>query len=173
MLGVTILKHMPLSEPGRQWNTAEEMSTFKSWWTLPVLLALAGVLLSVFLENVGPVRYEGRVVAPSVTTHDGTTTARVSWFDQNGTGRHAIIEIPDPEASAVTIAVSGDEVRAIEGSFLWPHPFFVAILGGVGVLLGVVVRFSLAGSGYVRGTGKPGESAPEDVREDRGFYWRG
>ncbi|MFH2071654.1 MAG: hypothetical protein ABIJ75_02260 [Actinomycetota bacterium] len=149
------------------------MSPFKSFWTLPVLLALAGVLLGAFLENAGPARYEAWVVTPTVATQDGTTTARVSWMDQNGTFRHAIIEIPDAEASTVKIAVSGDEVKALEGSVLWPHPFFVAILGGAGLLLGVAVRFSLAGFGYVRGTGEPGESAPEDVREERGFYWRG
>ena len=146
---------------------------FKSWWTLPVVLALAGVLLSVFLENVGPVRYEAWVIAPAVATGDGTATARVSWRDEGGTFRHADIEIPDPVASTVTIAVSGSEVRALTGSFLWPHPFLAAILGGVGVLLGIVVRLSLAGYGYIRGTGQPGETAPEDVREDHGFYWRG
>jgi hypothetical protein len=148
-------------------------SPFKSWWMLPVVLALAGVLLSVLLENVGPVRYEARVVAPSVTTRDGTTTAQVAWRDQNDTLRHAVVELPDADASTVVIAVSGDEVKALEGSFLWPHPAAAAIFGGVGLLLGIVVRLSLAGHGFVRGTGMPGESAPEDVREDRGFYWRG
>jgi hypothetical protein len=140
---------------------------------LPVVLALAGVLLSVLLENLGPVRYEARVVAPTVTTRDGTTTAQVSWRDRNGIIRNATIEIPDPEAPTVTIAVSGDEVRALDGRFLWPNPVLTAILGGVGLLMGIVVRLSLAGHGYVRGTGKPGESTPGEVREDRGFYWRG
>jgi hypothetical protein len=138
-----------------------------------VALALAGVALGVLLENLASVRYEARVVAPTVATRDGNTTAQVSWRDHDGIVRHAVIEIPDPEASTVTIAVSGDEVRALRSPILWPNPVFIAVLGGVGLLLGIVVRLSLAGYGYVRGTGLPGESTPEEVREDRGFYWRG
>ncbi len=51
----------------------------------------------------------------------------------------------------------------------WPDYVLVASLG---FLLGLVVRATLDGYGYVRGDGEPGSKPEVPVGEERGFYWR-
>jgi hypothetical protein len=51
----------------------------------------------------------------------------------------------------------------------WPDYLLVSMLG---FLLGLVVRATLDGYGYVRGTGEPGSKPEVAVGEERGFYWR-
>ena len=51
-------------------------------------------------------------------------------------------------------------------------PTLVVSVAGIAALLGFVVQHTVRGFGYVPGTGKPGQTNPTEVAEDRGFYWR-
>ncbi len=51
-------------------------------------------------------------------------------------------------------------------------PALMLSAAGVAALLGAVVQSTLRGFGYIPGTGKPGQTNPVEVAEDRGFYWR-
>lgn len=51
----------------------------------------------------------------------------------------------------------------------WIDYLVVALLG---FALGLVVRSTLDGHGYVRGDGEPGSKPEVPVGEERGFYWR-
>ena len=51
-------------------------------------------------------------------------------------------------------------------------PTLAASVAGIAALLGFVVQYTVRGFGYVPGTGKPGQTNPTEVAEDRGFYWR-
>jgi len=114
----------------------------RSWWCLPVALAFGGLTISLLLANVGPEKCEAWVSGPIIATPDGATAARVGWRDGNGESHFAFIEIPNSEAPRLSIVVSGDEVRALEGWLIWPNPVTVATLAAVGALLGIVIRFS-------------------------------
>ena len=49
---------------------------------------------------------------------------------------------------------------------------FMAVVAGGAFLVGFVVDLSRRGFGYVRGTGRAGETNPDELAESRGFYWR-
>ena len=47
------------------------------------------------------------------------------------------------------------------------------VLGAVtGAVFGGIVIATLAGFGFIPGTGQPGQSEPREVQERHGFYWR-
>lgn len=51
-------------------------------------------------------------------------------------------------------------------------PTLTVSVAAIAALLGFVVQYTVRGFGYVPGTGKPGQTNPIEVAEDRGFYWR-
>ena len=102
--------------------------------------------------------------------------ASIEWRNPNGSTRTAEVELPDPSYSVgqeVNITVDPEGGASLAQPAGPERTVATAVGGVVGALLGGVVVASLAGFGFVRGTGRAGESTSEDVREERGFYWRG
>lgn len=69
---------------------------------------------------------------------------------------------PETEDSAAMVA--SEPLELTVGSAL--------VVIGFGLLLGLVVTLSVNGFGFVPGTGRTGETDPEEIHESRGFYWR-
>ena len=113
----------------------------------------------------------------SRTLIDGETVARIEApapFDSSSVFIAEVV-LPDEYRTANTVPVRVLSDRSVEvgdQSFRLPEIGLLAIVALMGALLGLVVVNNLSGFGFVKGTGRPGESQPADVREDRGFYWR-
>lgn len=145
-------------------------------WALPILFALAAIGLTLVYLNVWAGPIEAQVQPSMVRFENGELRALVRWpVKPDGNFRQRDIAISEEylDARVVPIRIVGDdEVKVVSRGVQWPSWQVVLVVGAFGALTGLVIALTLAGFGFVRGTGESGSMTREDVREDRGFYWR-
>ncbi len=150
-------------------------SGYASKW-LPIAFPIIALLSLVIVSLIQPEPVYGSVLSVR-EGHQGTLYAKVEFTHPESS--ETVVEIV-----VLPVPYSGDQTIP-----LWPgndwNPPMVGLFGrieltpalmlsvaGVATLLGVVVQLTVRGFGYVPGTGKPGQTDPIEVAEDRGFYWR-
>lgn len=130
-----------------------------------------GVLFAVQLAQPDPITAE--VIRPiAAGSDDSPRPYLVRWTDSEGT-QEGVVFIPEryAEASTAPILIHTSTLEPYVTDGTWPLAAY-STAATLGLLLGLVVSFSVDGFGYVRGTGQVSETPDLDVAEDRGFYWR-
>lgn len=145
-------------------------TTKRVWWVLPPLFAVLAVGVAFIAPNLSSSTIDARIVR---VIDDDRVLLR--WSEPNGDIRQLEATVPREYAGleVVPIRLTGnDEVEIGSPGLRGLSWQAIAVVGGLAAFLGLVVAYSLAGYGFVRGVGEPGSMTPEEVREDRGFYWR-
>lgn len=139
------------------------------------LFAVTGLILLAWLQ---PDPIIGEVLRVREVNSE-TRVATVEYADTTGPRSVTIVE----ELELPTAHWDSEEVPIWPGNESQPAriglfgrirvtPTLIGLTAGIAALLGKVVEMTHRGFGYVRGSGKPGETRPVEVAEDRGFYWR-
>lgn len=143
---------------------------------LPIVfaaLALGGLFILVLLQ---PEPVYGTVLSVR-EGNDGEMYATVEYVDpQSGETVVDSLLFPLQHLDAETVPVwpgnGGNQPQIGAFGRVELTPTLAVSVAGIAALLGFVVQFTVRGFGYVPGTGKPGQTNPTEVAEDRGFYWR-
>lgn len=151
----------------------------RSKWTqavgIPLLFVVLAVGLLVILINLGsPIM--ATVDRSTMTTINGETHAHITWDQDGARPRARTVVLPHQylDAAQVPIIVLPNGAVEVGGrtGLELPSVTVALVTAIIGAMLGIVVRNTIRGYGYVRGTGESGSMGPVDVSEDRGFYWR-
>jgi hypothetical protein len=142
------------------------------WLVIPIGFAVlaVGVMLLVDLSRPDPVM--ATVVDMDLIGMNGRTAADVECMTDGGTPRSEYLVIPEQYRGndVVPLIVHEDGTVAIDdGDF---EPWLYVAVGIIAFGLGLTMEQSLRGFGYVRGTGRVGETPDLDVGESHGFYSR-
>lgn len=145
---------------------------------LPLSFALITVVALLLVAWLQPEPVIGEVLSVREGA-DGVFHATVRFQKSTDAGFETVVEsmvLPPRHIGAETVPVwpgndwSRPEIGLV--GFVEVSPPFVAWAAAAAALLGFVVMLTNRGAGYVPGTGEPGQTRPELVAEDRGFYWR-
>lgn len=141
-------------------------------WLLAVPALAVGALL--WLGQL-PEPFTGEIVGSSVSEADDGFAGDVRWVDGDGVRRVGSFTLTGEQVASGTVLLVDPEnqLRVFDPSLdKGPSALTLAVTAGIGLLFAVVVLAAVRGYGFVRGTGRPGEMAPDEVEESRGFYWR-
>ena len=148
------------------------MSRMKGWLFIPLGFALVAVATTFLVDKSQPDPVMAAVVDVDLIGMNGRTAADVEWVTDGGLPRSEYLVIPEQYRGndVVPLIVNEDGTVAIDdGTF---GPWLYLAVGIIAAGLGLTVELSLRGFGYVRGTGRVGETPDLDVSESHGFYWR-
>ena len=136
----------------------------KTRWTVLSVVGLA-LLATLVLDLAQGEAFDG---TPdwSRTTVDGHGQVSV-WVEWEGDSGFVVFPESMRGQETLPIRVSGDSAHID-----WINSSTYLLAGAIGLLLGLVVDFSLRGHGYVRGKGGVSETPDLNVGEERGYYWR-
>lgn len=152
------------------------MPSSASWWIVAVFAGL-GVIAFVLANGLQAGPTDAEILAESaVDVGNGEVEVRIEWsfLATPQTTEFETVRIPASALDTESVPIW----RLPDGAFTLDDPTHhlgpgdYAMGAVLGALLGFVVVSTLRGYGYVRGTGEPGSMTTNEVREDRGFYWR-
>ncbi len=149
----------------------------RSWvpvWLVGVPVVAVLVLWSF---NRPPETFTADVVESSVEPTDaGLVVADVTWTDEDGVRRTRTFEVTSDLVASGSVSLvaspSGEVDIATPARQAGPSGVLFVITAMIGLAFAVVVLAALRGFGYVRGTGRYGDTSPDDVKESNAFYWR-
>ncbi len=159
-------------------RSAEKANTgYASSW-LPLWFAVLFALGISIVALLQPDPIIGDVLAVR-ESNDGVVHATVRFEVPTGSGTETVIEslvLPPQYEGAEEVPVwPGNESRETQiGPFGYIEltPTLLVLGSVLAAILGKVVQLTVRGYGYVPGTAQPGQTDPDLVAEDRGFYWR-